>query len=121
MDTVHQGDRDKVKGLYHINALDEVTQFEVVCFVEQINKVFLIPVLEELLAAFPFELQAFHSDNGSEYIDYRAAALLDSLHVKFTKSRPCKTNDNAPVESKMVPSLEKCWVTLTSRNFMQNW
>lgn len=100
IDTVHQGDQDKVKGLYHINAVDEVTQFEVVCSVEQINETFLIPVLEELLAAFPFKLQAFHSDNGSEYINYRVAALLDSLHVKFTKSRSRKTNDNALVESK---------------------
>ena len=100
IDTVHQGDQDKVKGLYHINAVDEVTQFEVVCSVEQINETFLIPVLEELLAAFPFKLQALHSDNGSEYINYRVAALLDSLHVKFTKSRSRKTNDNALVESK---------------------
>ena len=46
IDTVHQGDQDKVKGLYHINAVDEVTQFEVVCSVEQINEAFLIPVLE---------------------------------------------------------------------------
>ena len=59
IDTVHQGDQDK-KGLYHINAVDEVTQFEVVCSVEQINETFLIPVLEELLAAFPLKLQALH-------------------------------------------------------------
>ena len=28
IDTVHQGDQDKVKGVYHINAVDEVTQRE---------------------------------------------------------------------------------------------
>jgi hypothetical protein len=28
VDTVHQGDYDKNKGVYHINAVDEVTQFE---------------------------------------------------------------------------------------------
>lgn len=100
IDTVHQGDQDKVKGLYHINAVDEVTQFQVVCSVEQINETFLIPVLEEILASFPFKLKGFHSDNGSEYINYRVADLLDSLHIKFTKSRSRKTNDNALVESK---------------------
>ena len=31
VDTVHQGDLDGTKGLYHINAVDEVTQFEAVC------------------------------------------------------------------------------------------
>ena len=29
IDTVHQGDLDKVKGVYHINAVDEVTQMQV--------------------------------------------------------------------------------------------
>ena len=85
IDTVHQGDQDKVKGLYHINAVDEVTQFQVVCSVEQINETFLIPVLEEILASFPFKLKGFHSDNGSEYINYRVADLLDSLHIKVHK------------------------------------
>jgi hypothetical protein len=37
IDTVHQGDQDKVKGGYHINAVDEVTQFEIVASVEKIN------------------------------------------------------------------------------------
>ena len=100
IDTVHQGDKDKVKGLYHINAVDEVTQFQVVCSVEQISETFLIPALEELLATFPFKLRGFHSDNGSEYINHRVAKLLDSLNIKLTKSRSRKTNDNALVESK---------------------
>ena len=100
IDTVHQGDKDKVKGLYHINAVDEVTQYQVVCTVERISETFLIPVLEEMLTSFPFKLQGFHSDNGSEYINYNVAKLLDNLRVKFTKSRSRKTNDNALVECK---------------------
>jgi hypothetical protein len=28
-DTVHQADQDGVKGVFHINAVDEVTQWEV--------------------------------------------------------------------------------------------
>ena len=51
--------------------------------------------------AFPFEVKGFHSDNGSEYINYRVARLLRKLHVEeFTKSRPRRSNDNALVESK---------------------
>ena len=38
IDTVHQGDWDKQKGVYHINAVDEVTQFQVVCTVEKISE-----------------------------------------------------------------------------------
>ena len=54
IDTVHQGDLDGEKGVYHINAVDEVTQFEVVVSVEKISEYYLIPALEQLLEMFPF-------------------------------------------------------------------
>ena len=100
IDTVHQGDEDNKKGVYHINAVDEVTQFEVICSVEKISERYLIPVLEELLDAFPFVIIGFHSDNGSEYVNTIVAKLLNKLHIEFTKSRPRHSNDNALVESK---------------------
>ncbi len=100
IDTVHQGDLDKHKGVYHINAVDEVTQFEVVCTVEKISERYLIPALEQLLEIFPFTVLGFHSDNGSEYINKRVAELLEKLRIEFTKSRSRQSNDNALAESK---------------------
>lgn len=100
IDTVHQGDFDKTKGVYHINAVDEVTQFEVVCSVEKISERYLIPVLEQLLETFPFRVLGFHSDNGSEYINQTVSKLLKKLHIEFTKSRSRHSNDNALAESK---------------------
>ena len=101
VDSVHQGDLDRIKGLYHINLIDEVTQFQSIGSVERISEHFLLPVLETLITSFPFTIQAFHADNGSEYINYRVARLLNKLHVhEFTKSRARRTNDNALVESK---------------------
>ncbi len=100
VDSVHQGDFDKRKGLYHINAVDEVTQYEIVITVERISERYLIPALEDLLSQFPFKLLGFHSDNGSEYINKRVAELLDKLLIEFTKSRPRTSNDNALVEGK---------------------
>jgi transposase InsO family protein len=100
IDTVHQGDLDKQKGVYHINAVDEVTQFEVVCSVEKISERYLIPALEQLLETFPFTVLGFHSDNGSEYINKRVAELLEKLRIEFTKSRSRHSNDNALAESK---------------------
>ena len=100
IDTVHQGDLDGHKGIYHINAVDEVTQFEVICTVEKISETFLIPILEQLLSAFPFVVLGFHSDNGSEYINKNVAKLLEKLRIEFTKSRSRHSNDNAQVESK---------------------
>jgi len=99
IDTVHQGDWDKQKGVSHINAVDEVTQFQVVCTVEKISDAYLIPALEQLFAAFPFHLLGFHSDNGSEYINGRVAVRLGKLLIAFTKSRARQTNENALADS----------------------
>ena len=107
IDTVHQGDQDKQKGVYHINAVDEETQFEVVCSVEKISELYLIPGLEEMLEAFPFTLLGFHSDNGSEYINSQIADLLDKLCIEFTKSRSRHSNDNALAESKNAAVVRK--------------
>lgn len=100
VDTVHQGDRDKEKGVYHINIIDEVTQWEIIGAVEGISEQFLLPLLEALLALFPFQILGFHSDNGSEYINDRVAILLNKLLIEQTKSRSRRTNDNALVEGK---------------------
>ena len=100
VDTVHQGDQDGRKGLYHINAVDEVTQWQVVGAAPQIAEAFLIPVLEAMLAQFPFRIHGFHSDNGSEFINHTVARLLNKLLIEQTKSRPRHSNDNGLVESK---------------------
>lgn len=101
VDSVHQGDLDGIKGLYLINAVDEVTQFQLVCAVERISEHFLIPILERLIQGFPFVIRGFHADNGSEYINHRVARMLNRLQVEeFTKSRARRSNDNALVESK---------------------
>jgi len=100
IDTVHQGDQDGVKGVYHINAVDEVTQWEVVGCVEQISEAFLLPMLEAMLAQFPFRIRGFHSDNGSEYINHLVADLLNKLLIEQTKSRPRHSNDNGLAETK---------------------
>lgn len=100
VDSVHQGDQDKEKGVYHINLVDEVTQWEIVGCVEGISEYFLIPLLEMLLMQFPFRVIEFYSDNGSEYINYVVAKLLNKLSIEQTKSRPRRSNDNALVEGK---------------------
>lgn len=100
IDTVYQGDLDKEKGVYHINAVDEVTQMEVICAVEKISENYLIPVLEKLIEEFPFEIKGIHADNGGEYINYTVARLLQKLLIELTKSRSRHSNDNALVESK---------------------
>ena len=98
VDTVHQGDWDGAKGVYHINAVDAVTQWQVVGCASKISEAYLLPVLQAVLAQFPFTILGFHADNGSEYINHRVAKLLGKLQAEFTKSRACRSQDNALVE-----------------------
>ncbi len=107
IDTGHQGDIDGRKGVYHINTVDEVTQFEVVVSVEKRSERYLIPALEVLLAAFPFKIINFHSDNDCEYINKTVACLLGKLLIEFTKSRPRHSNDNALAEGKNAAIVRK--------------
>jgi len=100
IDSVHQGDWDGAKGLYHINAVDCVTQWEVVATVQTISEAYLLPVIEQMLEQFPFELLGFHADNGSEYVNHQMAQMLDKLRIEFTRSRPRRSNDNGLAETK---------------------
>jgi transposase InsO family protein len=100
VDTVHQGDQEGIKGVYHINAVDETTQWQVMACVAQISEAFLLPALEQILQQFPFQIRGFHSDNGSEYINRAVSQLLNKLLIEQTKSRPRRSNDNGLVETK---------------------
>ena len=100
VDTVHQGDLNGKKGVYHINMVDAVTQWEIVACVETISEAHLQPVLAEALGTFPFVILNFHSDNGSEFINGVIAKLLNKLLIEQTKSRSGRSNDNALVEGK---------------------
>ena len=100
VDTVHQGDHDHQKGVYHINAVDEVTQWEIVASVSRITEYDLESLLESMLNQFPFRIKGFHSDNGGEYVNRTVAELLNKLLIRFTRSRPRRPDDNGLVESK---------------------
>ena len=106
VDTVHQGDcvgengEGLKKGVYHINLVDEVTQWEIAGSVEGISERFLAPLLEQLIKQFPFRIINFHSDNGSEYINKIVAQLLNKMMIGQTKSRPRHSNDNGLAETK---------------------
>jgi len=100
VDTVHQGDWDGAKGVYHIHAVDTVTQWQVVGCASKISEAYLMPVLEAVLRQFPFTVLGFHVDNGSEYINHRVANMLQKPPAEFPKSRACRSQDNALVEGK---------------------
>lgn len=87
-------------GVYHINSVDEITQWEVIVCVPKISDYFLKPALQEMLDQYPFEIFNFHSDRGSEFINRIDEHLLNRLLIHQAKSRSHHCNNNALVEGK---------------------
>jgi len=75
--------------------------------VQGISEAFLLPVLELVMEQFPFVIEGFHSDNGSEYINHKVAKMLEKLRIEQTKSRSRQSNDNALAESKNASVVRK--------------
>ncbi len=94
VDVVHQRD------VYHINSVDEITQWEIAVCVPQICEACMLPALQDLIDQYPFTIFNFHSDRGGENINYQVADFLQRLFIKQTKSRSNHCNDNALVETK---------------------
>ena len=114
IDTVHQGDlRDlwgceTIKGVFYLNVVDEVTQWEAVVAVPALTRQFVQPVLRLVLEQiFPFVILGLHADNGSEFVNRATAELLRELQVEFTRSRARHSNDNGLVESKNASVVRK--------------
>ncbi len=107
IDTVHQGDLDGIKEVYHITCVDAVSQWQVQACVQGISEAFLLPVLFLVMAQFPFEIEGFHSDNGSEYVNGKVALMLEKLRIEQTKSRSRHSNDNALAKSKNASVVRK--------------
>ena len=100
IDSVHQGNTEEHRSAYHINAVDCVTQWEVVATVPTLEREHMLPVLRGMIDQFPFRILGFHSDGGSEYINHEVAKVLKEQLIDFTRSRPRRCNDNALAESR---------------------
>ena len=101
VDSVHAGhSKNGDKGVYWVNLVDEVTQWEVVVCVQTLCERHLKAVLQMALVFIPFTIQGVHADNGSEYINQWVARLLNKINAELTKTRPYHSNDNALVETK---------------------
>ena len=100
-DTVHQGNTSTREGPCHIDAAGAVAQWQIVGCCPTIPEGHLIPVSEAMPHQFPFRIQGFHSDNGSEFLNARVEKLLPKPRVgEFTHLRLHRTTGNALVEGK---------------------
>jgi hypothetical protein len=118
IDTVLQDDLDGHKAVYHINAIDEVTQFEIVCSVEQMSERNLTYVLEQMLAAFPFMIKEFYLDNSSEHINKHVCKLLTKIQLELTASPSRHSNDKALTQSNSKSVVRELFDT---KHITQHW
>jgi len=118
VDTVHQGNHDGQAGLYHIDAVDRVTQRQVVGCVETISERHLIPVLRAMLHQFPFLILGFRCDNGSEFYQSHcrpvAGKTADRIHqvaglpaptTRWWKARTVRSYVSISVTERSPPSM----------------
>jgi hypothetical protein len=56
--------------------------------------------MEAIRQALPFKLRGIDSDNGSEFIHAHLYRYCQALEIQFTRGRPYKKDDKAPIEQK---------------------
>ena len=56
--------------------------------------------LEEMRTNLPFRLCGIDSDNGSEFLNHQLWRYCQRHHIRFTRGRPYKKDDNAHIEQK---------------------
>jgi hypothetical protein len=71
----------------------------------------VVQAMTMIESQLPFSLRGVDSDNGSEFINDHLLAWCQKRpagrQVQFTRSRPCKKDDNAHVEQKTWPHVRK--------------
>ena len=83
---------DPLERVYHLNLVDEVTQYQFVGAVEHIDPAGLAPILDALLKAFPFCIRGFHG--GTQTRAARTvASILRSLHGAGRPASPAHPPD----------------------------
>lgn len=103
LDSMHQGDCDKVKGVEHINRVDEVTQCEFTTCGERISECHPLPVLGHLLASscLPIVMHCFHSDKSSHKVSHQVDVRMEGLGLEeFAKPSQRFCNNDVSAASK---------------------
>lgn len=60
----------------------------------------ILEQMRDIERGLPFQMKSFHSDNGSEFMNWVLWEYLQGKHVKQSRSRSYQKNDNAHCEEK---------------------
>lgn len=96
----HSGPNASGDFVYSLNLTDIHTGWVESASIMGKGEAGVVCALDALRQALPFTLRGLHSDNGSEFINYHLEGYCKKHRIEFTRSRPCKKNDNAHIEQK---------------------
>jgi hypothetical protein len=102
-DTVaHCGDTTAGDYIYSLTVTDPASGWTENRAVWNKGSTGILAQLRKIEEALPFALVSFHTDNGTEFLNWPLKKHLDSRKppIPFTRSRPYRKNDNAHVEQK---------------------
>ena len=101
IDTVaHCGSSLKGDFVYTLNSTDVSTLWNILGAQWNKGETGTIANREKITSRLPFPHIRDHSDSGSEFINYMTLDWSKKQHIKLTRSRPNKKNDNAYVEER---------------------
>lgn len=96
----HSGPNASGEFMHSLNLTDIYTQWVESASIMGKGEAGVVRALDLLRQALPFALRGLHSDNGSEFINHHLERYCHQHRIEFTRSRPCKKNDNAHIEQK---------------------
>ena len=96
----HDGGTVRGENCFTLTVTDPATGWTVCCSLLNKAQKWVVDALEEVLKAYPIPILEIHSDSGSEFINAHLFRWCQKHHLKFTRSRPNRKNDNCYVEQK---------------------
>ena len=96
----HSGDCAEGEFAHSFNLTDIHTTWTETYAVLGKGETGILAGLEAMRQALPFRLQGIDSDNGSEFLNHHLVRYCRTGQIQFTRGRPYKKDDNAPIEQK---------------------
>ena len=97
---LHAGGSLKGSHLSSLVMIDVRTGWTCVEVLLRLRQQDVVAALTRAIKRFPFPIQSIHSDNGSEFLNYRVLGELQQLGINTTRGRPGRSNDQAYVEQR---------------------
>jgi hypothetical protein len=96
----HCGEDASGSFLYTLTVVDIATGWTECCPIRHKTMGGVAAALHRIRTELPMELCALHTDNGSEFVNEQLTRYCNEEHIRFTRGRPYRKNDQAFVEQR---------------------